>query len=471
MRIKNVYNRVLKSPEINSWLLHIVKAIQILLVYPLIFQYLPVGESAMWMILMLFVTLQNLFDLGFQNVFIRILSQANTGNWFIPEKNYKVESNKTQKTNSLILRIDKTIRFVYIVLSTIFLLIVLTFGSIYVFSRKTHLSLEDFSSGFWGLFVIGLSLSFYNRRYGSYLIGLQYISLVRRTEAVVNLFSLVTSLSVLLIFQTLSSLILNYTFWQIVLSLTFRSLYIKKRLLNNVTIAIDREVLVFVWPMAWKGTISSLSSYGLVNAFALWFSSFSIAGQIVSFNYALKILDSIRLFSRVPFYSNIPKMNALRVSVPYKFFAKNTLMNTQRSNVIFLLLSIGFYMIGFDLIRIYSPSFSMVQDSVWLLLCLSYYIHLNGAFHTHIFSMSNKVNSHISDFISGVLILSFLFLFFNQNNLLLFPIALITGYGLFYLPWSLFYSKKVLSKNFLKFVVFSMILPLLLCLILTTELI
>ena len=114
---------------------------------------------------------------------------------------------------------------------------------------------------------------------------------------------------------------------------------------------------------------------------------------------------------------------------------------------------------GFDLLEMYSSSFSKVEDLVWVLLCLSYYLHLNGAFHTHIYSMTNRVNSHISDSISGILILIFLFLFFEKSSLYLFPVALIIGYGTFYMPWALFYSNKVLNKGFLKFLLLTTLVP------------
>lgn len=463
--IKSLYNKILNSVELNSWMLHVVKSAQVLVVYPIIYNYLPSGESAIWMIFMLFVSLQNLCDLGFQNVFIRIVSQADTGNWSLV-KGVQVKGEiQDDARDHLLLRIDNTLRFVYSLLTVVFLLLVVTVGTLYVHQRETQLSLEEFSLGFWFLFVVGLITSFYNRRYTSYLIGIKYLSLVRRTESIVNFFSLTVGLGFFLLFPNLLTLIINYTCWQLILSFTFRGIYEKRKVSAEHKIRLDNEIFKFVWPMAWKGTISSLSSYGLVNAFALWFGSYANAKEIVSFTYALKILDSIRIFSRVPFYSNIPNLNATRISKPYEAFFKSALKNIQRSNLMFMLLALGFYFIGFDLLEMYSSSFSKVEDLVWVLLCLSYYLHLNGAFHTHIYSMTNRVNSHISDSVSGILILTFLFLFFEKSSLYLFPIALIIGYGTFYLPWALFYSNMVLNKGFLRFLLLATVVPFLVSLI------
>lgn len=463
--IDRLKNKLLSSVEVNSWMLHFVKSAQVLLVYPVIFNYLPSGQSALWMIFMLVVSLQNLIDLGFQNVFIRIVSQAYTGNWSLLD-GVQVEGKiEDIARDRLLLRIDNTIRFVYSLLTVVFLLLVLTVGTLYVLQREAQLLIEEFTLGFWFLFLVGLISSFYNRRYTSYLIGIKFLSLVKRTESIVNVFSITIGLGFFLLFPNLFTLIINYTCWQLILSFTFRGIYQKRKVLSEHKIRLDNEIFKFVWPMAWKGTISSLSSYGLVNAFALWFGSYANAKEIVSFTYALKILDSIRIFSRVPFYSNIPNLNATRISKSYEAFFKSALKNIQRSNFLFVLLALGFYLIGFDLLESYSSSFRKVEDLVWVLLCVSYYIHLNGAYHTHIYSMTNRVNSHISDSVSGILILTFLFLFFEKSSLYLFPISLIIGYGIFYMPWALFYSNKVLNKGFHRFLLSATVVPFLISLI------
>jgi hypothetical protein len=457
--VKITKKLLLSSVEVNSWVLHLVKSAQVLLVYPIIFNYLPSEQSALWMIFMLIVALQNLFDLGFQNVFIRIVSQAETGNWLLVDGAQVKGKIDSKARDALLLRIDNTLRLVYSTLTVLFLVLVLTIGTLYVNLRVAQLSIEIFSLGYWFLFIVGLITSFYNRRYTSYLIGIKLLPLVKRVESIVNIFSLTLGLGFFLCFPNLLTLIINYTCWQLILSFTFRGIYNKRKVSSNHKIQLDREILVFVWPMAWKGTISSLSSYGLVNAFALWFGSFANAKDIVSFTYALKILDSIRLFSRVPFYSNIPNLNAIRISKPYKVFFKSCLINIQRSNFIFMLLALLFYFIGFDLLESYATSFRKVDDLVWVLLCVAYYLHLNGAYHTHIYSMTNRVNSHISDSLSGIIILTILFIFFDKTGLFLFPVALIIGYGIFYTPWALFYSKKVLNKQFRRFVLLATVVP------------
>jgi len=460
--IKSIYNKVLKSVEINSWLLHLIKSIQILIIYPLIYTLLNDGESAVWMIFMLFFSLQNLFDLGFQNVLIRIVSQANTGKWHLIDGKELLKSINEERKKIMLHRIDSTLKFIYSSLTALFFILISSFGSIYIFDRVTAFELNNVNFYLWFLFIVGLTSSFFNRRYTSYLIGVKLLSLVKRTESIVNFLSLFVGLIFFLVLPSLITLVINFTFWQLVLTYNFKKIYMKKSISTvNKRMVFDKDVFSFIWPMAWKGTVSSLGSYGLVNAFALWFSSYANAREIVSFTYSLKILDSIRLFSRVPFYSNIPNLNAVRIIKPYETFFKNSLKYIQRSNVLFIIITLAFYFFGFDLLVKYSSSFNKADDLLWLLLCIAYYLHLNGAFHTHLYSMTNKVNSHISDTVSGVLIISFLFLFFQKDNLILFPVALIIGYGTFYLPWAFFYSKKVLKTNFLKFIIFSALMPLL----------
>lgn len=462
---KKLRNNLLESVEINSWLVHIVKSIQVLVVFPIIYKYLSSEAAALWMIFTLFVSLQNLFDLGFQNVFVRILSQASTGSWSLLKGKQVVGEVCDQVKDKLLLRIDSTIRFVYSVLTIFFLLLVVSIGTLYIYQREIQLSVDDFSIYFWYLFVIGLITSFYNRRYTSYLIGVKCLALVKRLESIVNFFSLIIGLGAFLIYPYLLTLIINYTLWQLILGISFRNSYEKRKVVEKHKLYLDKEVFKFVWPMAWKGTISSLSSYGLVSLFSLWFGSYANAKEIISFTYSLKILDSTRLFSRVPFYSNIPNLNAKRISKSYDVFFNNALKNVLRSNLIFLVLVLGFYFVGFDLLELLSKSFKKVDDLVWILLCLAYYLQLNGAFHTHIYSMTNRVNSQISDLVSGILILIFLFLFFDKTSLFLFPIALIIGYGGFYLPWALFYSNKVLKKGFLQFILRATLVPFLVSLL------
>lgn len=451
--------KIINSVELNTWTLHALKSVQILLVYPIIYNYLNAEESATWMILLLFVSIQNLFDLGFQNVFIRITSQANTGNWsLLKGAQVQRKINEHDKIR-LLSRIDTTIKFVYSALTILFLLLLTSFGTIYINQRATQLSLENFSLIYWGIFVLGLIISFFNRRYTSYLIGIELLYLIKRIESIINLFSITIGLGFFLLYPGLLTLIINFTFWQLITHVIFRVIFEKHKTPLKKTPLLDFEIFKFVFPMAWKGTVSSFSSYGLVTFFTLWFGSYANAKDIVSFTYALKILDSIRLFSRVPFYSNIPSLNAIRISKTYHYFFKSILKNIQRCNLLFILFVLGFHFIGFNILELYSKSFTRVEDIVWGFLCVAYYLHLNGAFHTHIYSMTNRVNSHISDSLSAVIILTILFLFFDKDDLYLFPVALIVGYGLFYLPWALFFSSRVINRGFLKLIFYSGVIP------------
>ena len=149
---KKLRNNLLESVEINSWLVHIVKSIQVLVVFPIIYKYLSSEAAALWMIFMLFVSLQNLFDLGFQNVFVRILSQASTGSWSLLKGKQVVGEVCDQVKDKLLFRIDSTIRFVYSVLTIFFLLLVVSIGTLYIYQREIQLSVDDFSIYFWYLF-------------------------------------------------------------------------------------------------------------------------------------------------------------------------------------------------------------------------------------------------------------------------------------------------------------------------------
>lgn len=463
--LKKLFNRFNNSSTFMTWFSLGSRPIGFVILIPLILTKLTTEEIALWYLFGTFINLQVLADFGFYNTFVRLISFSLSGGCNSAEDLNRIESQKRDVKASpnieLVGQIIGTMKSIYRWLTlAVFIILV-------VCSPLLSKSIEVLETPFegwlgWFIIIFGTSIKFSSRRFSNFLLGQNKVALVRRWEGFFSIFAVTSNFLVMFFSNSLFLLVISNQVWTI--AGYFRNRYLAY---NNDKLSYklfeaskyDKKIFKITWPLAWKSGISSLTSQGTANASGILYAQFNEPALIGTYLFAIKIITVVRSFSQAPFYSKIPLLSLLR--------GKNDLYNWEKNAqkgmfIGSMVMVLG--VIGFDLVRDYLLIFidSNIQfpdPLLWLSLGLAYLLHRYGAMHTHLYTTINKVNSHISDTISSIIMIIFWIAFYNELSVMVFPIGMIVSYLGFYVWFAGYYSYKFISSNPLKFEIKANLIP------------
>ena len=129
---------------------------------------------------------------------------------------------------------------------------------------------------------------------------------------------------------------------------------------------------------------------------------------------------------------------------------------------------IGFALLGKPFFKLIGSNAEFPEMNLWLLLGLAFFSHRYGAMHTQLYTTVNKVNSHISDSISSVIMVSTWFLFNKSLDVYVFPIGMLASWLGFYVWYAAYYSYKEITSNPIRFEMKAVVFPFIFLLIFTT---
>src|SRR5260370_35749782 len=69
---------------------------------------------------------------------------------------------------------------------------------------------------------------------------------------------------------------------------------------------LDRQILAWAWPPAWKGFIYQFASYGVVQMSVIILANHANASMVASYLCALRTHSLLREFAAAPFLSQLP---------------------------------------------------------------------------------------------------------------------------------------------------------------------
>jgi O-antigen/teichoic acid export membrane protein len=414
----------------------------------------------------IFIGFQGLSDLGFSNTFVRAISYAKGG----ITKILKFQDNTTpverQEGTNWVL-IDR----IYGTTSKLFLFLALLFGLFFsiagFLSLRKPISLTDHTLFGWlslAVVVIATVINIYGSKYTIFLQGVNKIPQLRRWETFFSLASIITLFIVLQLTDSYFYLILTQQVFTVLSVLRNRMLTNKYH--GNIVKTfkqkkIDKELLLTLFPAAWRSWIGVLMSYGLVQVSGIIVGQSSNTAMTSSYLFTLRILDMIKGFSNAPFYSKIPLMNRL--------FAENNrseLMRVAERGIflslgVFAVVSVGVALLGNVLLGWIDSNITLSDGPILMTLILAFYIERYGALHIQLYSLTNNIIWHIANGVTGVIyILTTLALWSYTNvGFLSFPLGMLAGNVLFYGWYTVVHSYRFFKLEFPAFELRTAALP------------
>lgn len=455
--IRKIALRFWDSPTFTTWGSFLSKSLYAVLLLPVITTVLSKEDITIWLLFNIFIGLQNIGDLGFGVTFIRVMSYALGGATSLPELGKNEKINRTEGINwRLIERSDSTTRQILFYTGLVFVFIISIAG---YFSLKKPIGFTIDQSGAWIAFIIILGTSFFRfngNRYSIFLQGVNYVAMLRRWEAIISVFSIISGFFVAVYTKSLLYLIINQQVWVIVQVLVnryqCRNIF-EGRFRKFRSEGIDRELFKSTFPVAWKSWLGVLMSYGVVQASGLVVAQMGNTPSVPAYLFSLKILDIIKNFSNAPFYSKIPLYNRLFIEGNMGGLLARIKNGMRFSLMTFVLSAVFIGIAGQPLLKMIGSNVTMVSSWIWIAMVFAYFFERYGALHLQFYSISNDIVWHIANGVSGIIFigLSFVFAALLHWGIISFPMALIISSLSFFTWYSARKSYKYFDLNFINF--------------------
>jgi hypothetical protein len=453
--LKELISRIYHSPTINTWGSFAARTLSLLIVLPLLLTRLTTAEIALWYLFSSVISLQALADLGFSPTFTRVIAYAMGGAEDLKDFREVRESTNSGRPNwATMEKIWSTIRSIYLrstIVSMVFLAIVGTIALV-----RPIAAIENQSEGWlsWIVIAVTSGVAFWGTMYSASLQGMNHIALFRRWEMLTSFAAILTSFVVLYAGGKLFELVLANQSWLVVA--VFRNRWLARnvedsRLKGFKGFKIHHDILQAVWPSAWRSGLGITMSYGVVQASGIVYAQFGSAAGIASYLLALRIMQTINLFSQAPFYSKIPVLARLRSEGRLH----DQVAVAQRGMAYaYWTFVVGFVCAGLfldPLLELIKSHARFADPVLWSLMGIAFFVERFGAMHIQLYSTTNHIIWHTANGITGIINIVVVVLTFKYIGVYSFPIGMAVGTLGFYCWYAAKHSYRAFKLSFWSF--------------------
>ncbi|MFC1481896.1 hypothetical protein ACFL6E_06605 [Candidatus Neomarinimicrobiota bacterium] len=437
-----------------TWGSFLTRVLSLILVLPLILTRLEVGEIALWYLFSTIIALQFVLDMGFGVTFARVIAYAFAGSDVI----YHTEmlENVEQKSPNWdkMAKIVSTMRGIYLRLSAIYVLLLITFGTLAVLRPIAQVKNPTDAKIAWVIIIAVAGVSFFGSSYSNYVQGLNKIALIRRWDSISSLATILTSFYVLLRWENLLYLVIAHQSWAVIN--VIRNRYLARHIedgqfIKNSRAGIDRATLKELWPSTWRSGLGVLMSQGVVSLSGIIYSQFGDTNNVAAYFLGIRLIQAIRGFSMAPFYSRLYLMAQLRA----KGDTAQQLLQAQKG----MQLSYWTFVLSFIIVGLFADQLlleigsnaAFVGPVFWSLLGLGYFLERYGAMHIQLYTASGIIIWHIANGVTGLINISFLLLLFGHFDYYAIPMAYLIANAGFYSWYSASHSYRLYKLNIWQF--------------------
>ncbi|VXB83206.1 conserved membrane hypothetical protein [Pseudomonas sp. 8AS] len=378
-----------------------------LIMLPAVVSFMSTDEVGLWFVFVSIAGLAQLLELGFQPILIRNFSYVYAGAKELQAEELPAcEGGKLDQTLfSDLLIASRRIYFFVSCLAAIFLL---TAGTFYIHTLLPDGVNENYVLIGWGLYALGLVISFYYGYLNAVLQGRGQVSeankvIVFSRVLFVILGVVLVGLGFGLVGMGVASIVSMVTSRFLALYFVFSSAHPEmKNLLPTKTG--PKKIIFMLWHNA--------SRFGvvLVGVFLIWRANVLIAASLLglaeaaSYGLAIQLFFILNTVASVPFNISMPKINTLRAQAKHGEVYKGVSMLLVLSLFIYLLGAVFIAVLGnYFLAIINSPTTLPASPILWLMV-LVFLLEINHGSCANFIATGNKTPFAAAAIITGMAI-------------------------------------------------------------------
>ncbi|EKE03595.1 MAG: hypothetical protein ACD_20C00178G0004 [uncultured bacterium] len=444
-----------------TWGSFFVRSSSLVIVLPLLLTRLTTAEIALWFLFTTIIGLQILVDIGFSPTFSRYIAYGMSGSE-IQHLNSPNGQNSGEPNWATIASIYSTMRTVFFRLGLLWTFLLVTIGTYSLLKPISTVDNKYSAWASWAIILVVSTITVQGNSYSAYLQGVNQIALLRRWETITAFCGVVTSYFVLIFDGGLLGLVIANQVWQAISILRNRLLVSSLDLDKLLKVSVGRfnkDVLLAVWPSAWRSGLGILMCYGLIQVSGIIYAQIGDPSSVAAYLLSLRLIQAISQFSQAPFYSKLPLLSRLYADGRHAELLQIARRGMALSHWSYLAGLVGLGLFGAPLLKFVGSNAPFPEQLLWSLLGFGFLIERFGAMHLQLYSTCNHIIWHIVTAVSGTIFMFVSILLFNSIGVYAFAIGIIAGYAGFYSWYSALHSYRKFNINIINFEIGSFILP------------
>jgi O-antigen/teichoic acid export membrane protein len=336
-----------------------------LLLLPFFIYFLTGDSLGLWFVFASVGGLVTLFDFGFSPTLARNVAYTWGGAKSLIH-NDVIHSNNNEPNYLLLKKVLITSKFIYLLISLLALLILLSIGTYYIYVVSGEIS--GYSHIFaWLIYCVAIFMNLY---YGFYITFLRGVGAIKQVN-IATVFSRIFQILSSIIFLFLGFGILGIAISYLLYGLTFRS--ISKRLflkfqnigfkLNLITSKVDKsEILILfrvIWHNAWKDGLVSLSRFLSNQATVLISSIYFTLIETGYYSISIQLVAAISTLSTTVYSVFQPSFQALHITGDQEKIRKLMSISVVTYLLSFIIGLFALVLIGFPILSYIRPTFKV----------------------------------------------------------------------------------------------------------------
>ena len=411
-----------------------------ILLLPLIMRYLSEDELGLWYVFSSIAQVVNLFDFGFNSTISRHMTYA----WSGADRLEKTSVSKEFGSNtnsSLVSEIIITCRLVYLIISSVALIVMATFGTLYIF-KVVHNGMTKNMLISWIVYMLSVFLNMFYGYWSSLLQGIGAVA--ERSKMGVFSKSAQIVIATVLILSGLGLLgfVISYFISGIILRIAGKVYFVKRTRQIEISHKVEKDKIkncfTAIWGTAWKDGIVMIAQYlstqanTLICAYYIDLASTSVYGVMTQVVSVIASVATSYFTAYQAAYSSAclrrDKEEQKKIICVTDFIYK----------LIFIAGMIALFTVGFPLLYLLRPGMQ-IGIAFSIVLCIFYYFFNQKDLFASMIASSNEVPFWPAYVISAVssFLLSILFVrVFNMGimGLVTAQLAVNMAYNCWYWP-------------------------------------
>jgi O-antigen/teichoic acid export membrane protein len=378
-----------------------------LVTLPFILSMLTPTEIGMNYLLLTLGSLVTLFDFGFTPQFSRNITYIFSGAQNLQKEGVLI-IKESEINFKLLATMISTAKYIYRKLAFFVLLIMLTFGTIYIYYATDGFKEVENSLLIWCLYSLSIFFNLYYSYYATLLLGKGMI--METNKAIV--FS-----KILYIFLALVFLYFGWGLISIVLANLFSPFlnrYISYRyfftpeLVKNLNFEITKieklELFEIIWYNSKKLGLVFIGSYA-INKFSVFIAGIYLGlSEIASYGLMIQIFTLIGVMANILFSTSQPVFSSLRTNGENEVLIKKFSATMITFYFLFIIGSLLLILYGSNLLALFGSNIYLPQSEILIFFSLVLLLEINHSNFATFIVTDNKVPFVIPSLIAGFFI-------------------------------------------------------------------
>lgn len=408
---------------------------------PFLMYYLDSATLGLWYVYLSVGGIVILFDFGFNPTFARNIAYCWNGTSRLTKTEAEF-SEKHEPNISLMKIIIRTCESIYLIVSTLALMILLSIGTMYILniSEEINKSITIYS---WLIYCAAVFFNLYYGYYATFLRGVGAISQYNKVTIVSRITQIILSIVLLYMGFDLLGVSIGYMVYGLLLRFLSKQTFYKYKnmgiLIKEDTTAVTKSdvssMFKTMWHNAWRDGLVSIANY-LANQASIFIASMYFSLTITGiYSVSIQFVTAIATISGSLYNAYQPSLQAAYVKNDVKESKRLMSISMTVYSIMFVSGVILLIFIGIPLITLIKSN--MVFD-IPLLLAISLYTFLlkNHAFYASFISNTNRVPYTMAFVLSSFLSVVIALLVLNFTTLGIWGLILSQiGVQLFYNNW------------------------------------